>query len=62
MQFEKIFYSTTEAAKITGLSPSMIRAGCKAGRFKSIKVGRVLKIDLAQMLEALEQETDQTSA
>lgn len=62
MNLEKIYYSTTEAAAISGLSPGMIRAGCKAGKYRFIKVGRVYRIDLAAMLEVLEQEADSTSA
>ena len=57
MILQKKFYTTTEAAALSGLSRKTLREGCKAGRFPHVWVGRVLRIDLQGVFDVLAAES-----
>lgn len=56
MEFEKKFYTISEATKLTGLSKKELRSGCHSGRFPFIRSGRNFKVDLAEIDAILNKE------
>ena len=61
MELKKRYYSTKEAASLSGLSQKMLRAGCRSGRFPHTWSGRKLKIDLEGVYAVLDHEQKQPS-
>ncbi len=53
MVLSKKYYSTAEAATLSGLSRKTLREGCKSGRFPHLWIGRVLRIDLQGIFDVL---------
>jgi hypothetical protein len=54
---ERIFVSPAKAAALTGLSEYSLRLGCHNGTVPHIRVGRLFKIDLPKLLEALHEQS-----
>lgn len=54
------FYSTEEAAKLTGISPLMLRQGVHSGRFPATKTpgGRKFLFDVCKILAILDTEAE----
>ena len=55
MNLEKKYYSTKDAATLSGLSQYELRKGCKEGRYPHVWCGRILKIDLEGVFNVLGQ-------
>lgn len=53
---ERRLYSIPEICERTGLSDSSIRRGIAEGKYSVCKHGRVLRLELGQVFEAMRQE------
>ena len=51
------FQKISGASRLTGLSQSDIRAGCKAGRYPHVMRGRDYLVNVPLLLSMLEQES-----